>query len=187
MINCAGMGSGTRILPREGGVFPIETFRRVIDINLIGTFNYICQGALAISKAPECEDGERGVIISTTSQSYSHGQIGQAAYSASKGGVHSMTLPIARELARVGIRVNTICPGLIATNMTSVEFANRPRPVGAPPPPRLEDRAAGDFVFPFRQGTVAEYASLALEIIRNVHLNGASFPIDGAIRFSPKW
>jgi NAD(P)-dependent dehydrogenase (short-subunit alcohol dehydrogenase family) len=188
VINCAGMGSGTRILPRGGGVFPIETFKRVLDINLIGTFNYICHGALAISQAPECEDGERGVINSTTSLSISHGQIGQAAYAASKGGVHSMTLPIARELARFGIRVNTICPGLIATNMTSIEAVNRPKDPNRPPPAGgLEVVAAGDFVFPQRQGTVSEFASLALEIIRNVHLNGASFPIDGAIRFSPKW
>ncbi len=173
VINCAGVGSAKRILPREGGVFPIEEFRRVIDIDLVGTFNYICQGALAMSRAPENEEGERGVIISCTSLAYSHGQIGQAAYSAAKGGVQAMTLPIARELARVGIRINCIVPGLAYTHMT--------------PPINGEDPANKDFVFPRRRGMPSEFATLALEIIRNVYMNGAAVPLDGALRFSPKW
>ena len=161
--------------PREGGVFSIEHFKRVIDIDLIGTFNYTCQGALAMCQAPENEDGERGVIINCTSLAYSHGQIGQAAYSAAKGGVHSMTLPIARELARVGIRVNTIAPGLVQTNMT-------------PPLEEFqEDPAAQDFVFPRRRGKASEFATLALEIIRNGYINGASIPLDGALRFRSRW
>ena len=190
VVNCAGVGSGTRILPREGGVFPIETFKRVLDINLIGTFNYLCQGALAMSEAPENEDGERGVIISTTSQALELGQIGQAAYSASKGAIHSMTMPIARELARAGIRVNTIAPGLVSTNMSGVERLGQappqrpPRPEGAPP---MEDSAAKDFIFPRRRGYATEFSSMVLEIIRNGLINGTSIALDGAIRFSPRW
>jgi NAD(P)-dependent dehydrogenase (short-subunit alcohol dehydrogenase family) len=196
MVNCAGVGSGTRILPREGGVFPLDTFKRVIEINLYGTFNYTCQAALAISQAPENEDGERGVIINTTSLAIELGQIGQAAYSASKGAVHSMTIPIARELARVGIRINTITPGLVSTNMSGVEGLLRAERGEAPPqgsqPPRPrpameESPAAKDFIFPRRQGKPSEFASLALEIIRNGHMNGGAYALDGAIRFSPKW
>jgi NAD(P)-dependent dehydrogenase (short-subunit alcohol dehydrogenase family) len=187
VVNCAGIGSGTRILPREGGVFPIETFKRVIDINLIGTFNYTCQGALAMSAAPANEDGERGVIINTTSASVTHGQIGQAAYAASKGAVHSMTLPIARELARVGIRINTICPGLVTTNIRSIEFKNMPnvRTDHLPEPP--DSPAYKHFVFPLRRGRATEFASLACEIIRNGIMNGATYPLDGAMRLGPKW
>ena len=188
IVNCAGVGSGNRILPREGGVFPIETFKRVIEINLIGTFNYLCYGALAMSEAPENEDGERGVIINTSSNAYSQGQIGQAAYSASKGAVVSMALPIARELARVGIRINTIVPGLVSTNISGVENLGksttgprRERPADA------VDPAAKDLIFPRRRGYASEYASLALHLISNSLLNGASIPLDGASRMSPKW
>jgi NAD(P)-dependent dehydrogenase (short-subunit alcohol dehydrogenase family) len=187
VVSCAGIGSGTRILPRGGGVFPPETFRRVLDINLIGTFNYICQGALAMAEAPENEDGERGVILTTSSMSAHGGQVGQAAYAASKGGVEAMTLPIARELARVGIRVNTISPGLVATNITQVDFEDKPRikREGQPLPP--DSPMAREFIFPRRQGRADEFASLALEVIRNSLINGAVLPLDGAIRLSPKW
>ena len=187
VVNCAGVGSGTRILPRGGGTHPIEIFKRVLDINLIGTFNYLCQGALAISKAPENEDGERGVIISTASLSTESGQIGQAAYAASKGGVKAMALPIARELAREGIRVNTISPGLISTNIMPVDFEGRPkvRRDDKPDPPGLP--LEKDLVFPKRQGYAVEFSSLVLEIIRNTLINGANLPLDGAVRFSPKW
>jgi len=184
VINCAGVGSGSRILPRDGGVFPLDSFKKIIDINLIGTFNYICYGALAMSTAPENEDGERGVIISVTSQALELGQIGQAAYSASKGAVSSMTLPIARELARYGIRINTIAPGLVVTNMTNLEHIGKPRP---PLPEGDLDPAAKDIIFPRRRGKASEFASLAVEVIRNSLINGASLPLDGAIRFSPKW
>ena len=187
VVNCAGVGSGTRILPREGGVFPIETFKRVLDINLVGTFNYLCQGALAMSQAPTNEDGERGVIINTSSQASELGQIGQAAYSASKGAIESMMLPIARELARVGIRVNTIAPGLVYTNMSSVDMLGKTPQERPRRPEGQEDPAAKDFVFPLRRGYPPEFASLAMEIIRNGLLNGATFALDGAIRFSPKW
>jgi len=186
VVNCAGVGSGSRILPRGGGVFPLETFTRVIEINLIGTFNYLCYGALAISNAPENEDGERGVIINTTSQAYENGQIGQAAYSASKGGVEGLTIPVARELARSGIRINTIVPGLVATNMSGVDSLGKNLPRREMPADR-EDPAAQDFIFPRRRGHASEFASLALEIISNTLLNGGSYKLDGAMRFSPKW
>jgi len=188
VVNCAGVGSGSRILPRDGGVYPLDEFKRVIEINLFGTFNYVCQGALAMSKAPENEDGERGVIINTTSQAYSLGQIGQAAYSASKGGVEALTLPIARELARTGIRINTIVPGLVATNMLRVESIGEPEKApGRGMPEGMEDPAIKHYIFPRRQGYPTEYASLALELIRNTLLNGGSYALDGAMRFGPKW
>ncbi len=187
VVTLAGLGSGTRVLPRGGGVFPIETFRRIIDINLIGTFNYISYGALAMSEAPANEDGERGVIVCCSSLASRCGQIGQAAYSASKGGVEAMILPIARELARCGIRINAIAPGLIATNLVSLEStmaAAQGKPAG---PAKPNDAYAVDLMFPKRKGRPDEFASLALEIIRNTDMNGATYALDGAIRFSPKW
>ena len=189
VVNCAGVGSGVRILPREGGVFPLETFRRVLDINLIGTFNYLCYCALAMSNAPENEDGERGVIINTSSNAYNSGQIGQAAYSASKAAIEGLTLPIARELARTGIRINTIVPGRINTNMSGVDRLGAPPPTG----PRRErpadyvEPASKDFIFPFRMGYASEYATLALQIISNTLMNGGSYALDGAMRMSPRW
>jgi len=187
VVNCAGVGSGTRILPKGGGVHPIEDFKRVIDINLIGTFNYLCYGALAMSNAPENEDGERGVIINTSSQAYHLGQIGQAAYSASKGGVESMTVPVARELARNGIRINTISPGMVDTNMMQVSFLGAPDEPRKERPVDLNELARPHFVFPLRQGYVSEYASLVLEIISNTILNAGTFPLDGGIRFGPRF
>ena len=188
VVNCAGVGSGSRILPKEGGVFPIEIFRRVIEINLVGTFNYLCHGALAMSKAPENEDGERGVIINTSSQASTHGQIGQAAYSAAKGGVEAMVLPIARELARNGIRINSIVPGLVTTNMMRVEdLKEQPDAPVIYWPSEMEDPALKHYVFPHRHGYATEYASLAIELISNPILNGGSYPLDGAMRFGPKW
>jgi len=187
VVNCAGVGSGTRILPRDGGVFPLETFKRVLEINLIGTFNYTCHGALAMKAAPENEDGERGVIINTSSLSASGGQIGQAAYAASKGGVESMTLPIARELARAGIRINTIAPGLVSTNIAPVDWENKPKVKRDELPPDPDSPMSKEFIFPKRLGHASEFASLALEVIRNPLINGAVIPLDGAIRLSPKW
>ena len=159
-----------------------------MDINLIGTFNYLCYGARAISKAPANEDGERGVIINTSSNAYSQGQIGQAAYSASKGAVLSMTLPIARELALHGIRVNTIVPGVVDTNMSGVgslgKASNQPRRERAA---GEEDPVARNFIFPKRRGHASEFASLALELISNSLLNGSAYPLDGALRMGPRW
>jgi NAD(P)-dependent dehydrogenase (short-subunit alcohol dehydrogenase family) len=187
VVNCAGVGSGTRILPRGGGVFSPDIFKRVLDINLIGTFNYTCQGALAISEAPENEDGERGVIVNCSSLSAQGGQVGQAAYAASKGGVEAMTLPIARELARFGIRVNTIAPGLVYTNISPVDFEGKPKLRRDELPEELDGPMAKEFIFPRRQGKASEFASLALEIIRNSLMNGAVYPLDGAVRLSAKW
>ena len=148
VVNCAGVGSGARILPREGGVFPIESFKRVIEINLIGTFIYLCQGALAMSEAPENEDGERGVIINTSSQASTLGQIGQAAYSAAKGGVEAMTIPVARELARNGIRINAIVPGMVTTGMLRVEdIKEQPNAPTRDWPEAMDDPAVKHYVF----------------------------------------
>jgi NAD(P)-dependent dehydrogenase (short-subunit alcohol dehydrogenase family) len=186
IVNCAGVGSGTRILPRDG-IFPLALFKRVLDINLVGTFNYVCQGAAAMSNAPANEDGEQGVIINCSSLAVKSGQIGQAAYAASKGGVEAMTLPIARELARIGVRVNTIAPGLVSTNITPVDFEDRPKVKREGLPEDPNSPMAKDLVFPRRQGTADEFASLVLEIIRNSLINGAVYSLDGAIRLSPKW
>jgi NAD(P)-dependent dehydrogenase (short-subunit alcohol dehydrogenase family) len=187
VVTCAGVGSGTRVLPRDGGVFPLGAFKRVLDINLIGTFNYICQGALAMTEAPGNEDDERGVIISCSSLAASGGQIGQAAYAASKAGVNAMVLPITRELARVGIRVNAIAPGLVFTNITPVDMEDKPKVRRDDAPDNPDSPMAKDFIFPKRQGKATEFASLVLEVIRNTLINGAVLPLDGAIRFSPKW
>jgi NAD(P)-dependent dehydrogenase (short-subunit alcohol dehydrogenase family) len=159
----------------------------VIDINLIGTFNYVCQGALAMSNAPENEDGERGVILCCSSQASTAGQIGQAAYSASKGGVDAIVLPIARELARIGVRVNAISPGLVSTNIGSVDHEDRPKTKRdhLPEPPDVP--RAKHYIFPRRQGHSSEFASLALEVIRNTMINGEVIRLDGAMRFPAKW
>ncbi|MDR1205533.1 MAG: SDR family NAD(P)-dependent oxidoreductase [Peptococcaceae bacterium] len=187
VVTCAGVGSGTRVLPRGGGVFPLDTFKRVLDINLVGTFNYTCQGALAMTEAPGNEDDEHGVIINCSSLAASGGQIGQAAYAASKSGVNAMVLPIARELARVGIRVNAIAPGLISTNIIPVDMENRPKVRRDEMPEDPNNPMAKDFIFPKRQGRATDFSSLVLEVIRNTLINGAVLPLDGAIRFSPKW
>ena len=187
VVNCAGVGSGTRILPRDGGSFPLDTFKRVLDINLVGTFNYTCKGAEAMSNAPANEDGERGVVINCSSLSVISGQIGQAAYAASKGGVEAMTLPIARELARVGVRINTIAPGLVSTNIVPVGFDNSKKTKRDELPEDPNSPMTKDFIFPKRQGKSNEFSSLALEIIKNSLINGAVYPLDGAIRLSPKW
>ena len=187
VVACAGVGSGTRILPREGGVFPLDTFKRVLDIHLIGSFNYLCQGALAMTEAPEFEDGERGVILLTSSQAADHGQIGQAAYSASKGAIEAIILPTARELARIGVRVNAIQPGLVNTNISSVNQESMPKQKHDHLPEREDEPRAKHYVFPRRQGKATEFASFALEIIKNTMINGAVLRFDGAMRFAPKW
>ena len=141
--------------------------------------------------APANEDGERGVIINTTSQAYMLGQIGQAAYSASKGGVEALTIPVARELARLGIRINTISPGLIDTNMIRIDDLGdqSKAPIRELPPgmPDISDVASKHYVFPQRQGYPSEYASLAVELISNTLLNGGSYQLYGAMRFGPKF
>lgn len=173
-INCAGIAPAKRIVGREGPM-PLEDFKRAIDVNLTGTFN-IMRLAAADMRAlePVNDSGERGVIIMTASIAAFEGQIGQAGYSASKGGVVSLTLPAAREFASVGIRVVTIIPGLIATPM----LLGMPREV--------QDSLAAQVPFPKRLGRPEEYAKLVLHIIDNTMINGCSIRLDGAIRMQPK-
>lgn len=174
LINCAGIGVAERVLGRNGPG-SLAFFTRVIQINLIGTYNVIRLAAAAMANnAPITEDGGRGVIINTASVAAFDGQIGQAAYSASKGGIVAMTLPIARELARFGIRVVTIAPGTFDTPMMGnlPEEARRSLGQQVPFPPRL--------------GRPIEYAALAKHIIENDMLNGETIRLDGAIRMAPK-
>ena len=168
-INCAGIGIAERVLGKDGPS-SLASFTRVINVNLIGTFNAIRLAAAAMAKNQPGEDGERGVIINTASVAAFDGQIGQAAYSASKGGIVGMTLPIARDLARHGIRIMTIAPGLFDTPLLA----------GLPEPARL---SLGQQVpFPSRLGNPSEYAALAKHIIENRMLNGEVIRLDGSIR-----
>jgi NAD(P)-dependent dehydrogenase (short-subunit alcohol dehydrogenase family) len=173
LINCAGIAIGEKTVGKDGP-HALASFSRVIGINLIGTFNMIRLAADAMSKAQPNTGGERGVIINTASVAAYDGQIGQAAYSASKGGIVGMTLPIARDLSRSGIRVMTIAPGIFETPM----LLGMPKDV---------QDALGKLVpFPSRLGRPAEYAALALHIIANEMLNGEVIRLDGAIRLTPK-
>lgn len=173
LINCAGIAPATRVVGREGP-HDLETFRKVIEVNLIGSFNMLRLFSDRAAKLDPLDDGERGVVISTASVAAFDGQIGQAAYSASKGGVHAMALPIARELARFGIRIMTIAPGIFATPML----------MGMPQ--EVQDSLGASVPFPSRLGQPEEYARLALHIIDNVMLNGETIRLDGAIRMAPK-
>jgi NAD(P)-dependent dehydrogenase (short-subunit alcohol dehydrogenase family) len=172
LVNCAGIGVAKRVAGRDGP-HPLADFDRVVRVNLIGTFNMIRLASAGMSKL-EPVDGERGVIVSTASIAAYDGQIGQAAYSASKGGVVAMTLPIARELAQFGVRVNTIAPGIFMTPML----------YGLPQ--AAQDSLAASVPFPPRLGQPAEYAALAVHIVENGYINGETIRIDGALRMSPK-
>ena len=172
LVNCAGIGVARRVVGREGP-HALADFEKVIRVNLIGTFNMIRLAAAEMSKL-EPIDGERGVVISTASIAAYDGQIGQAAYSASKGGVVAMTLPIAREFAQIGVRVNAIAPGIFMTPML----------YGLPQ--AAQDSLAASVPFPARLGQPAEYAALALQIVENGYLNGETIRIDGALRMAPK-
>jgi 3-hydroxyacyl-CoA dehydrogenase / 3-hydroxy-2-methylbutyryl-CoA dehydrogenase len=172
-INCAGIGTAEKTLSRRGPA-SLEAFTRVININLIGTFNVIRLAAAAMAENSPNEDGERGVIINTASVAAFDGQIGQAAYSASKGGIVGMTLPIARDLSSYGIRVMTIAPGLFDTPLLG----------GLPEAARV---SLGQQVpFPSRLGRPDEYAALAKHIIENAMLNGEVIRLDGSIRMAPR-
>ena len=173
LINCAGVAIGEKTVGKEGP-HALASFTRVIGINLIGTFNMIRVAADAMAKLDATADGERGVLINTASVAAYDGQIGQAAYAASKGGVVGMTLPIARDLARQGIRCVTIAPGLFATPML----------LGMPQ--EVQDALGKQPPFPSRLGNPDEYAALAKHIIENVMLNGETIRLDGAIRLPPK-
>lgn len=173
LINCAGIGVAEKVIGKNG-VHSLESFQKVISVNLIGTFNAIRLASVAMAENEPNAGGERGVIVNTASVAAFDGQIGQAAYSASKGGIVGMTLPIARELARSGIRVMTIAPGIFDTPL-----------LGAlPEPARI---SLGQQVpFPPRLGQPSEYAALAKHIIENEMLNGEVIRLDGAIRMQPR-
>lgn len=173
-INCAGIAIGQRVVGRNGP-HDLDSFRRVLEINLLGTFNVVRLAAAAIAHTPPCTpDGERGVLVLTASVAAFDGQIGQAAYSASKGGVAAMTLPIARELAGLGIRVVTIAPGIFETPMMA----------GMPEATR---RSLGEQVpFPSRLGQPTEFAALVRQVLENSMLNGEVIRLDGAIRMTPR-
>jgi len=173
LINCAGIGLGEKTVGKEGP-HGLASFGRVISINLIGTFNMIRIAADAMSKQQPNAAGERGVIVNTASVAAFDGQIGQAAYSASKAGIVGMTLPIARDLARSGIRVMTIAPGIFETPM----LAGLPREV--------QDSLGKQVPFPSRLGRPSEYAALVKHIVENEMLNGETIRLDGAIRMAPK-
>ena len=177
VVNCAGIATPGKVLGRDG-VLPLETFNRVIQINLVGTFNVIrlAAAAMAATEPAVTELGgpERGVIINTASVAAFDGQIGQPAYAASKGAVHAMTLPIARELARSLIRVVTIAPGIFET------------PMMAGLPQEAQDSLGQQVPHPSRLGRPAEYANLAAHIVDNAMLNGETIRLDGAIRMGPK-
>lgn len=173
VVNCAGIAIAAKVLGRDG-VHELGSFSKVIRVNLVGTFNVIRLATAVMAEAEPNEDEERGVIINTASVAAFDGQIGQAAYSASKGGIVGMTLPIARELARYGIRVMTIAPGIFETPMLA----------GLPEKARI---SLGQQVpFPSRLGRPDEYAALAQHIIENNMLNGEVIRLDGAIRMAPK-
>ncbi|HEY1780417.1 MAG TPA: SDR family NAD(P)-dependent oxidoreductase [Roseiarcus sp.] len=172
LINCAGIGTPKRVLGRDGPQ-ALPDFEKVIRVNLIGTFNMIRLAAAGMS-ALEPIDGERGAIISTASVAAYDGQIGQAAYSASKGGLVAMTLPIAREFAQFAIRVNTIAPGIFMTPM----LAGLPQPA--------QDSLGASVPFPARLGQPEEYAALAIHILENGYINGETIRIDGALRMAAK-
>ena len=173
LVCAAGIGKAERVLPKEG-VQPLEHFTRVINVNLVGTFNAIRLAAAAMALNEPTESGERGVIVTTASVAAFDGQIGQAAYSASKGGVVGMTLPIARDLSSMGIRVCTIAPGLFLTPMMMGLSAEAQKSLGAQVP------------FPPRLGDPREYAQLAMSIVENHMLNGETIRLDGAIRMAPR-
>jgi NAD(P)-dependent dehydrogenase (short-subunit alcohol dehydrogenase family) len=173
LVNCAGIAIGMKTVGKDGA-HPLDAYRKVIEINLIGTFNMIRLFAERASQLDPLEGGERGVIVNTASVAAFDGQIGQAAYSASKGGVVGMTLPIARDLARSGIRVMTIAPGIFKT------------PMMAGMPQDVQDSLGAAVPFPPRLGEPSEYAALAVHIVGNQMLNGETIRLDGAIRMAPK-
>jgi NAD(P)-dependent dehydrogenase (short-subunit alcohol dehydrogenase family) len=173
LLNCAGIGVARRVVGRDGAM-PLGEFERVIRVNLIGSFNMMRLAGEEMSKADALENGERGVIISTSSVAAFEGQIGQAAYAASKGGIAALTLPVARELASFGIRVLTIAPGLFLTPLLHALPEDVQKSLGASIP------------FPRRLGAPEEFASLVAHMVENTFLNGETVRLDGALRLPPK-
>jgi NAD(P)-dependent dehydrogenase (short-subunit alcohol dehydrogenase family) len=179
LVNCAGIGWATRTIGRDGSydsAHDLDAFQKVVSINLIGTFNCIRLAATAMSQEEPLEDGERGSILNTASVAAEDGQIGQAAYSASKGGVVGMTLTVARDLAAVGVRVNTILPGLIDTPIYGEGDASS----------QFKEKLQAGVLFPKRLGRSDEFATLAIEILANSYMNAESVRLDGGIRMPPK-
>ncbi|GAA3002378.1 SDR family NAD(P)-dependent oxidoreductase [Microbacterium aurantiacum] len=174
VVNCAGIAPPAKVLDRDGVPTPIADFERLVRVNLLGTYTVIAHGAAAMARTVPDDSGDRGVIISTASVAAFDGQIGQPAYAASKGGVHAMTLPIARELARHAIRVMTIAPGIMETPM----LAGLPQPA--------QDSLGQQVPYPARLGKPDEYARLVMAIVDNGYLNGETIRLDGAIRMAPK-
>lgn len=173
LVNCAGIAPAEKVLGREGP-HRLESFARVVSINLVGSFNLIRLAAEAIAREEAGEDGERGVIVNTASVAAFEGQIGQAAYAASKGGVAALTLPVARELARFGIRVVTIAPGIFET------------PMMAGFPEEVQEALGKSVPFPQRLGKPAEYAALVKHVCENNMLNGETIRLDGALRMASR-
>jgi len=179
LVNCAGTANAIKTASRDKQTgetkhFPLDAFNAIIQINLVGTFRCVAKAAKGMLDLEPLTDGERGVIVNTASAAAEDGQIGQAAYSASKGGVVGMTLPIARDLMGEGIRINTILPGIFST------------PLMAAAPPQVRDALAASVPFPKRLGNAEEYASLALCMITNGYFNGEDVRLDGAIRMAPR-
>jgi NAD(P)-dependent dehydrogenase (short-subunit alcohol dehydrogenase family) len=178
VMNIAGIGTAKRIIGKDGQPAPLEDFERVVKINLIGTYNVARLAAARIATTEVLADalnsGERGVMVNTASVAAFDGQVGQEAYSASKGGVVGMTLPLARDLAQWGVRVCTIAPGIFATPL----LKQLPEPV--------QQSLAASIPFPKRLGDPGEFASMALEIVRNGHINGEVIRLDGALRMAPR-
>jgi NAD(P)-dependent dehydrogenase (short-subunit alcohol dehydrogenase family) len=173
LVNCAGIVAAVKTLGKDGP-HPLDLYRKVIEVNLIGTFNMIRLVSNVTQKLDPLEGGERGVIVNTASVAAFDGQVGQAAYSSSKGGIVGMTLPVARDLSRSGIRVCTIAPGIFKTPMMASLPAEAQASLGQQVP------------FPSRLGEPSEYAALALHIIENQMLNGETIRLDGAIRMAPR-
>ncbi|SBS72462.1 SDR family NAD(P)-dependent oxidoreductase [uncultured Microbacterium sp.] len=174
VVNCAGVAPPAKVLDRDGNPSPLSGFEKIVRINLIGTYNVIAHASAAIARTEPTAGGDRGVIVNTASVAAFDGQIGQPAYAASKGGVHAMTLPIARELARYGIRVCTIAPGIMET------------PMLAGLPQAAQDSLGQQVPYPQRLGRPDEYAALVQSIVENGYLNGETIRLDGAIRMAPK-
>ena len=173
LVNCAGIGLGKRIVGKEGPM-PLEDFSRVIQTNLIGTFNMMRLAAADMTGLDPLDDGERGVVVSTASVAAFEGQIGQPAYSASKGGIVALTMPAARELAQFGIRVMTIAPGIFLT------------PLLMKLPEEVRASLGASVPFPKRLGQPREFAEMVLHIVQNAYLNGEVIRLDGALRMAPK-
>jgi NAD(P)-dependent dehydrogenase (short-subunit alcohol dehydrogenase family) len=173
LVNCAGIATAKRIVGRDGPL-PLAEFDKVIQVNLIGSFNMMRLVAAAMQSVEPLEDGERGIIVSTASVAAYEGQIGQAAYAASKGGVMALTLPAAREFAQFGIRVNTVAPGVFLT------------PLLAGLPEEAQKSLAAAVPFPKLLGTPEQFAALVMHMIENRYINGETVRIDGALRMAPK-